>query len=508
MASSTLATEQELAAEGLDNETRVSSKGRAGSDLWKRLRSNSQECVAITADLQDHGRPSRKTQRKGGVFADFDKEALKKKLKENKAEERLYNVFDFYYKNGLWSKIAKHDLFEKFTLGVIVLNALWMAWDTNMNNSATLLEADPQFQIMEQFFCVYFSLEWFVRFMSFETREHGVKVMFKDAWFVFDSTLVFMMVGETWVFTILEMLSGQGSPLGGQTQILRLFRLLRLSRLMRMLRSFPELMILIKGMVAAMTSVSYVFLLLCVFLYVFGIAVKQLSSNTEMGETYFPSVLLSMYTLFLYGTFLDDLAALCDAVRAESPVCFVLILFVIFFCSMTVLNMLVGVLCSIVAAVAETEKEEMASMIANERIMHAMKTIDENFDQRISLQEFKQVLVHPEALRALQDVGVDPEILVDFAETFFMKDGVEQQFKFEDFMGLVLELKSSNECKVKDIMNLWRQLSPKMIEVNTTFSGLRKDLRAMSQKFGIMIEQDKKLDKSISIIMEKVAKLE
>jgi len=41
---------------------------------------------------------------------------------------------------------------------------------------------------------------------------------------------------------------------------LRLIRLARLSRLLRLLRSVPELLILIKGMVAAMRSVGFVLL--------------------------------------------------------------------------------------------------------------------------------------------------------------------------------------------------------------------------------------------------------
>merc|ERR1711977_674665 len=104
-------------------------------------------------------------------------------------------------------------------------------------------------------------------------------------------------------------MGGGDSPMGG-TSILRLFRLLRLSRLTRMLRSLPELMILIKGMVTAMKSVSYVMALLVLITYVFAIAFTQLSVGTEtIGDSYFANIAHSMYSLLIFATFMDDISA-------------------------------------------------------------------------------------------------------------------------------------------------------------------------------------------------------
>merc|ERR1719329_1016455 len=110
--------------------------------------------------------------------------------------------------------------------------------------------------------------------MAFEKKRNGLK----DSWFVFDSILVFMMAMETWVLTLVMLAmggAGGSSPLGNAS-ILRLFRLARLSRMARMLRSMPELLILIKGMVAAMRSVGFVLLLQIIMMYVFSIAFELL----------------------------------------------------------------------------------------------------------------------------------------------------------------------------------------------------------------------------------------
>merc|ERR1712137_697845 len=113
---------------------------------------------------------------------------------------------------------------------------------------------------------------------------------------------------ETWVLLIFMAASGSdgGNPLGG-AGILRLLRLLRLSRLIRMLRSLPELMILLKGMATAMRSVVYVMCLLVLITFVFAIAFTQLAEDTDtIGELYFDNVALSMYSLLVYATFLDN----------------------------------------------------------------------------------------------------------------------------------------------------------------------------------------------------------
>ena len=209
--------------------------------------------------------------------------------------------------------MAKHYIFENGTLVVIAFNAFWIAIDTDWNGADTLLESPPGFQIMEHAFCFYFSFEWVVRFMAFARKLD----CFRDGWFKFDSMLVFLMVTETWVFTIIELNTEVPFP----TSILRLFRLLRLSRLLRMLKSLPELMILVKGMITAMKSVFYVMFMLVGITYVFAIALTQLSIGYEFREDYFEHVVLAMYTLMVYTTFLDNLAEFCDTVRVAD--CFI-----------------------------------------------------------------------------------------------------------------------------------------------------------------------------------------
>eukprot|EP00747_Dinoflagellata_sp_TGD_P142905 gnl/TRDRNA2_/TRDRNA2_176311_c0_seq13.p1 gnl/TRDRNA2_/TRDRNA2_176311_c0~~gnl/TRDRNA2_/TRDRNA2_176311_c0_seq13.p1 ORF type:complete len:482 (+),score=116.03 gnl/TRDRNA2_/TRDRNA2_176311_c0_seq13:76-1521(+) len=402
--------------------------------------------------------PAKQNSKPPAVFDFADSEAMKERVRQTLLKKPQYNVFDFYYEDGVAPRIAKHPVFENVTLSIIALNAVWIAVDTDYNEADTMLEAEWYFQVMEHFFCTYFTFEWIVRFLSFRRKLDGLK----DGWFKFDSLLVLLMVVETWFFSIVALGGGGANPLGGNTAILRLFRLLRLSRLLRMLKSLPELMILIKGMVTATKSVSYVISLLFIVTYVFAIAFVQLAPpGGYCQEVFFEHVPLAIYSLFMYGIFLDNLADFFNAIRDESEIGVFLAFCFVFLGCMTVMNMLIGVLCEVISAVAETEREERKTLDVKEKMDGIVRELDSNGNGKISYKEFTSILHIPEALLALQDVGVDPAGLVDFADLFFLEDGEYIELEFGRFMEMVLDLRGSNKSTVKDIMNLWLQFSGK-----------------------------------------------
>jgi len=409
------------------------------------------------------------------VWGAGDKEEVRKKVRESllKAEEP-HTVADDYWKTGIVQAIAISSIFENVTLAVITLNAIWLAIDTDWNTADLLLKADPVFIVAENLFCVYFSGELMIRFLAFEQKRN----CFRSGWFVFDTVLVFFMVTETWVFIFFSE-----NPFGDNTAILRLFRLLRLTRLMKMFKSMPQLMILIKGMMTAMLSVSYVFFLLIVITYIFAIMVTQLTADAPaIHEAYFDSVALSMYSLLIYGTFLDALSDFCDAIRAESPVVLCIVMVFIGLSAMTVMNMLIGVLCTVVDEVSLSEKEALAAEEVAHEMRKVLKTIDADNNGMISINEMKQILEVPAAVQALAKVGVDPVGMMDFAEIFFMDDkGRIIELQFERFMEMVMDLRSSNNATLKDIMNLGKQ-------VNIKFDQQKKDVKSELQSLDAKME--------------------
>lgn len=313
--------------------------------------------------------------------------------------------------------------------------------------------------------------------MSFKKKSNGLK----DGWFCFDSILVFMMVMETWVLLIIMALAGGGeSPIGG-TSILRLFRLLRLSRLTRMLRSLPELMILIKGMVTAMKSVSYVMALLVLITYVFAIAFTQLAVGTEsIGDDFFANIAHSMYTLLVYATLLDNLADFTDALRFEMWPLLVLGLIYISLAALTVMNMLIGVLCEVVSAVADSERDDIRTENLCKQMQAVVSSLDCDNNGLLSYKEFTEIMQKPDALMALEDVGVSPIGIVDFAELFFFEDGKPKELTFEEFMEEIIKLRESNSATVKDMLHVWMKMKQTTAK---TVKDTNKFARAFTQSF-------------------------
>mmetsp|Transcript_65438 Transcript_65438/g.212938 ORF Transcript_65438/g.212938 Transcript_65438/m.212938 type:complete len:911 (+) Transcript_65438:146-2878(+) len=380
-----------------------------------------------------------------------NKVSIKEQVKMN-LEKPVYDVKEFYKENGVWPDLARHPFFENVTLFVITINAFWMAVDADYNTSTSLVEAEPIFQIAEHFFCIYFSFEWFARFMAFERKRNG----FKDGWFFFDSCLVGMMVVETWVMTVILVLSGTSmSGAGGNASMLRLLRLLRLSRLARMLRSMPELMIMIKGIVAALRTVGFTILLQVILMYIFAIMFRQLTNDTEIGDRFFRTILVSMYTLLLNATFVDDLYNVVNEIGAASYLYAGIFFVFILLSALTVMNMLIGVLCEVVSAVAKTEKENMLMEFVSAKMEEIMRELDADGDGLISKKEFGEIMQKPEAVRILQETGVDPMSLVDYVDFIFeSEDGQDKELSLDTFMTVVLQFRSCNVATVKDAVDI------------------------------------------------------
>eukprot|EP00927_Polykrikos_kofoidii_P008629 TRINITY_DN13597_c0_g3_i2.p1 TRINITY_DN13597_c0_g3~~TRINITY_DN13597_c0_g3_i2.p1 ORF type:complete len:711 (-),score=132.19 TRINITY_DN13597_c0_g3_i2:57-2189(-) len=390
-----------------------------------------------------------------------DAAAMKEKVRQNLTKPK-YNVNDFYKSKGVWQALARSQHFERGTLGVIGFNAIWIAIDTDMNTTegGLILSAPAIFQLAENFFCTFFSFECYVRFMAFKNKVDG----FKDAWFVFDLLMVLMMVVETWLLSAVVLFSeytGLGDlSVKGLLRMGKLLRMMRMCRVGRLLRATPELMILIKGLLAAFRSVFFTLLLITALLFVFAIAFTQLTLGTEYGEGNFGSVTASMYYLMLHGAFLlsADYKALELQAAGGHLLVFLFFTFILF-AAVLLMNMLIGVLCQVVSAVAASEKEELLVMYVRTKLEKVMAIIDEDGGGTISRDEFMLILDNLEAMEALHDIGVDVVGLVDFADFIFGDDAdLDEDYEVEltlpEFLEVILQLRGSNNATVKDIVDL------------------------------------------------------
>jgi len=261
-----------------------------------------------------------------------------------------------------------------------------------------------------------------VRFVAFKCKRDA----FKDAWFLFDFILVLLMVWETWVEVGLFMLCGNlnsWSPKGASIlRVLRVIRITRVARMARLLSSFPELMILLKAILLAVRSVCSTLFLLIITVYVFAVAFVQTLSGTEAGQGCFDSVPLGMHCLIMNGI-LSSQADIINKMLSAGLVYYVGMLVYALLAALTLGNMLIGVICEVVGSVADVERERVMVGDVKHTIGRLLFHIDADHSRTISKSEFVSMLGNQEAIRRLNDVGVDPVALVDYAEFIFKVSG-------------------------------------------------------------------------------------
>eukprot|EP00927_Polykrikos_kofoidii_P083244 TRINITY_DN8483_c0_g4_i1.p1 TRINITY_DN8483_c0_g4~~TRINITY_DN8483_c0_g4_i1.p1 ORF type:complete len:819 (-),score=154.43 TRINITY_DN8483_c0_g4_i1:45-2465(-) len=399
-----------------------------------------------------------------GIFMDSEKV---KAAVRNAVNQEEYDVKSFYTTEGIWQKIARHPLFDGLTLVIIGANAIWMAIDADFNKDengapiVTLHESHPVFQVAEHFACIYFSGELLIRWLAFRRTYDAVR----DAWFLMDSALVMMMVLETWIMAlILQFIVESDSD--GKTKnmtilrMLRIVRMLRMARLAKLVRALPELMILVKGMLMAARSVLLTMVLLCLIIYVFGIAMTRIVDESASRDEWWHSVPQSMKSLLLHGCFLEDLPRVVNVTASSTSLgAFCIIIFVLL-ASMTVMNMLVGVLCEVVQCVASIEKE----MLQVNFVKNQIQTVCDEMGNSDSIGrvEFDRLLSTPSAAVALAEVGVDVVGLVDFGDFIF---GTQESICFNEFMETVLQLRGSNMATVKDVVDMRKSFMSEILRV-------------------------------------------
>jgi hypothetical protein len=220
----------------------------------------------------------------------------------------------------------------------------------------------------------------------------------------------------------------------------------------RLLRVMPELMVILKGMVAAMRSVFFTFCILGCIMYVFAIAFVQLMDGTDSGGELFPDIPKALNTLLVDMIFPDQ-GGLIEAVGSDGWFYKLLLLAYIFLASLTVLNMLIGVLCEVVGAVSTVEKEVLLINYVKGVLLEMLESsgLDANGNHLISRQEFEAMLEIREVAGALQEIGVDVIGLIDLTDYIFKEK--DQQLTFPDFMEIMLQLRGTNTATVKDLVD-------------------------------------------------------
>ncbi|CAE7466412.1 Cacna1g [Symbiodinium pilosum] len=362
------------------------------------------------------------------------------------------------YHNGCCGLCASSPVFFSCTMCMVILYCLWLGVeaDLNTNKSHNLYEAEPVFPVVENIFCVFFTLELIIRFCGFRRKRN----CFQDMWFLFDLILMLLMVAELWIVPILLVFVPELSRVIQELTFLRALRLVRMARLTSLLRAFPEAMMLLKGISAAMRGVVttmcllLVILFMCALIFMFIVQGQDTDGARNMRDQYFSSVSHSMRSLFMHATLLDGPAVVYDEIE-DTLGNWMAYLFLgcIVLSAFTVLNMLIGILCEVINKVSEAEKEEAQIRYLRRHLQDIFECYDVNQDKSIGEKEFALLLQNLEFREILSKFGTDVQDLQDIMAAVY-NERAGTSVEFNELIGVVLRLKGGNNAQVTDIVDL------------------------------------------------------
>ena len=253
-----------------------------------------------------------------------------------------------------FNKIRSNKLFEAFVIGVIIFSALVIGVKT--------YEVPPTLTriiwVLDWLITLIFLIEISIRFLG----DPDKKRFFKQGWNIFDTLIV--------IVSIIPIDDSELAIIG---------RLVRIFRVLRMVSIIPELRIILNSLLKAMPQLGYVALMMFIIFYIYA----------AVGSTFFATInpelwgdiAISLLTLFRVMTFEDwtDVMYETQAVYGWS---WVFYLTFIFFTAFAFLNMVIG----IVVSVMEHERSEAAGK-------QAVQNHDELLILRRELAEVKQFLL-------------------------------------------------------------------------------------------------------------------
>jgi len=364
-------------------------------------------------------------------------------------DHTAFVVENLHYETGICVSIVDSWTFHMMSMSMICANAVYLGIDADWNKANTLNEADWGFQMCEQIFCTFFFIELIIRFGAFK----ATRCCLRDYWFLLDVFMVTLMVTETWIFTlVISLATGDGSgpetgPVGG---IGRMLRLLRLARISKVMEFFPELISMVKGMVAGIRAVNSALMILGLIVYVFAIIMNGLLGAEPEVLEYFGTVREAMVTLLVNGVLLDDVSGLVRTMIEVKNVP-ALLFFAVFILlsALTVMNMLIGTLCEVVIDVSAEEKEVQAKEKMKKTLFVMLQELDADGSGQLSKEEVQSVIKHQDAVAIMNDIQVDTQYLLDISEMIFTTP--ESTLPITVFMNIVLTLRGARQPTMNDI---------------------------------------------------------
>ena len=227
-------------------------------------------------------------------------------------------------------KIRSNKAFELFVISIIVFSALVIGAKTYdiPENVLTVVSW------LDHFITLVFLIEIIIRFLGEEHKRD----FFKHGWNIFDTLIV--------VVSLVPIENSEMALIG---------RLVRIFRVLRMVSIIPELRLLLNSLVKAMPQLGYVILLMFIIFYIY--AAIGSTFFADINSTLWGDISISMLTLFRVMTFEDWTDVMYETMTVYT-FSWAYYLTFIFFTAFAFLNMVIGIVVSVLEDEHAKEKAE------------------------------------------------------------------------------------------------------------------------------------------------------
>ncbi len=245
------------------------------------------------------------------------------------------------------SNFVNDPRFERFIIGLIVLNAITLGLETS---NWAMARMGGLLGIIDTIILSIFVAEIALRMAA------DFKGFWRDPWRLFDFAIVAVAL----------------LPASGSFSVLRAFRILRVLRLISGVKAMRRV---VAGLLEALPGMGSIVLLLALIFYVFAVISTKLFG--EVFPDWFGTLPASAYTLFQIMTLESWSMGIVRPVMVEFPYAWMLFVPFIVATAFTVLNLFIGVIVDAMQseheAEARGEREEM--MRENEMILAELKAL-------------------------------------------------------------------------------------------------------------------------------------
>lgn len=226
--------------------------------------------------------------------------------------------------------IRSNKAFELFVVAVILFSAVVIGVKTYDIPPAMLSVVSA----LDVGITLIFLVELVIRFIGEENK----KRFFHNGWNVFDTIIV--------VASLIPVEESDMAFIG---------RLLRIFRVLRMVSIIPELRILLNSLLKALPQLGYVMLLMFIIFYIYAAIGATLFAqiNTELWG----DISISLLTLFRVMTFEDWTDVMYETMTVY-PLSWIYYLSFIFLTAFAFLNMVIGIVVSVIEQEHRKEDEE------------------------------------------------------------------------------------------------------------------------------------------------------